>query len=73
MIKGVTETVKIEVNKQKVGFLGKLEVELVASLLGNMLSRKDVLKAVKEQLGLLRIFNTTSPLTNFEIRKYCES
>lgn len=52
MIKGVTETVKIEVNKQKVGFLGKLEVEIVASLLGNMLSGKDVLKAAK---GLTRI------------------
>ena len=45
LLKRTAETVKIEVTKQTEELLGKLLVTLVASLLGDMLARKGVLKA----------------------------
>ena len=44
MIKGVSETIKTEANKQKGGFLGMLLGTLGASLLENMLPDKGVMR-----------------------------
>ena len=47
IIKGVSETVENEVKEQKVLFLGILVATLGASLLGNMLAGKGVIRAVE--------------------------
>ena len=44
---GVRETVKIDIEKQKGGFLAMLFWTLAASMLGNMLTKKVVLRAEK--------------------------
>ena len=43
--KGITETIKNETKEQKGGFLSMLLGTLGASLLGNMLARKGIVKA----------------------------
>ena len=43
--KGVTKTIKNETKEQKVGFLSMLEGTLGASLLGNLLAGKGVVRA----------------------------
>ena len=45
LIKGVTKTIKTETKKQKGGFLSMLLGTLGASLLGNLLSGKGILRA----------------------------
>ena len=45
MLKVVTETIKNETKKQKVGFLEMLSETLGASLLGNMLAGKGILRS----------------------------
>ena len=45
LLKGVTETVKNETKEQKGGFLSMLLGTLGASLLGNLLTGKGVVKA----------------------------
>ena len=45
MLKVVTETIKNETKKQKVGFLEMLWETLGASLLGNMLAGKGILRS----------------------------
>ena len=45
LLKGVSETIKNEVKEQKGGFLSMLLGTLGASLLGNMLSGKGVIRA----------------------------
>ena len=45
MLKGVTETVKNETKEQKGGFLSMLLGTLGASLLGNLLTGKGVVRA----------------------------
>ena len=45
LIKGVTKTIKNETKKQKGGFLSMLLGTLGASLLGNLLSGKGILRA----------------------------
>ena len=45
LLKGVTETIKNETKEQKGGFLGMLLGTLGASLLGNMLAGKWIVKA----------------------------
>ena len=45
LLDGITETVKNEVNEQKSGFLSMLLGTLVASLLGNMLAGRGVIRA----------------------------
>ena len=45
LIKGVTKTIKNEIKKQKGGFLSMLLGTLGASLLGNLLTWKGVLRA----------------------------
>ena len=45
MLKGVTKTIKNEAKEQKGGFLGVLLGTLGASLLGNMLAGKEIVRA----------------------------
>ena len=45
LIKGVSQTIQQEVKKQKGGFLSMLLGTLGASLLGNMLAGKGILRA----------------------------
>ena len=45
MLKGVTKTIKNEAKEQKGGFLGVLLGILGASLLGNMLAGKEIVRA----------------------------
>ena len=53
LLDGITETVKNEVKEQKGGFLSMLLGTLGASLLGNMLAGRGVIRAEKEQLELV--------------------
>ena len=45
LLKGVTKTIKNETKEQKGGFLSKLLGTLGASLLGNLLAGKGILRA----------------------------
>ena len=45
LLKGVTKTIKNEAKEQKGGFLGVLLGTLGASLLGNMLAGKEIVRA----------------------------
>ena len=45
LLKRITKTIKNETKKQKGGFLGMLLGTLAASLLGNMLTGKGILRA----------------------------
>ena len=57
LLKGVTKTVEGETKEQKGGFLGKLLGTLGATLLGNVLTGKGILRADygnKERKGILR-------------------
>ena len=49
LLEGVTETVQIEVNEQKGGFLSMLLGTLGASLLGNLLIGKGIYRAGKDK------------------------
>ena len=80
LLKGVTKTVKFEAKEQKGGFLSMLLGTLGASLLGNLLSGKGVVRAGSENKkgkGILsagygsksEILIPPHPLTNFEIQK----
>ena len=77
LIRGVTKTIKNETKEQKGGFLlGTLR----ASLLGNLLTGKRILRAGqgnKKRKGILRAGSgrmgfliLPHPFTNFEIQKY---
>ena len=68
MIKYITKTTKNESKSEKKGFLGMLLYTLDASLLGNIIEGKGVIKDGKgviraEQIFLILLL----PLTNFEI------
>ena len=57
LLKGVTETIKNETNEQKGGLLSMLLGTLGASLLGNLLTGKGILRAGsgnKKGKGILR-------------------
>ena len=57
LLKGVTKTIKNERKEQKGGFLTMLLGTLGASLLGNSLSRKGIVRAVsgnKKGKGIVR-------------------
>ena len=57
LLKGITKTIENETKEQKGEFLGMLLSTLVASLLGNMLTGKGILRAGygnKEGKGILR-------------------
>ena len=71
LLKGVTKTIKNETKEQKRGFLSMLLGTLEASVLGNLLSGKGIVRAgeaIKK-----KPFIPPHPLTNFEIRKYYEN
>ena len=71
LLKGVTETIKNETKEQKGGFLSMLLGTLGASLLGNLLSGKGIVRAGEgiKKKSLM----PPHPLTNFEIREYYEN
>ena len=52
LLEGVSETIKNKAKEQKEGFLSMLLGTLGASLLGNMLAGKEVIKQEKELLEL---------------------
>ena len=71
LLKGVTKSIKNETKEQKGGFLGILLGALGASLLGNMLAEKGILRA---GYGFKKIFLILPhPLTKFEIQKCYEN
>ena len=57
LIDGVSQTLKYEIKKQEGGFPGILLGTLGASVLGNMLTRKGVLRAEKGVLRARRGYN----------------
>ena len=57
LIDGVSETVKLKIKRQRGVFLGLLLVTLVASMLGNTLTGKGVMRAGKARAG--RGYNNT--------------
>ena len=84
LLKGVTKTIKNETKEQEGGFLGMLLGTLGASLLGNMLAGKGIVRTGywnKKGTEMLRacygskknILIPPHPLTNFEIQKYCQN
>ena len=83
LLKGVTKTIENETTKQRGGFLSMLLGTLGASLLGNLLTGKGMMKAgegsvasrakcegAKKKLNPLLPFH---PLTNIEISEYYAS
>ena len=57
LLKGVTKTIKNETKEQKGGFLSMLIGTLGANLIGNLLTRKEILRAGsgnKKGKGILR-------------------
>ena len=71
LLKGVTKTIKKETNKQKGWFLSMLLGTLRASLLGNLLSGKWIVRAgYGKKNGILML---PHPLTNFEIKRYYQN
>ena len=79
-LKGVSETIKNETKEQKGGFLSMLLGTLGASLLGNLLTGKGIVRAgegiVRAGYGSSikkRALNPQHPPTNFEIKDYYEN
>ena len=56
LIKGVSETIKNEAKEQSDGFLGMLLGRLVASLLGNMLASKWIIRAGERTIRAVQDF-----------------
>ena len=83
MLKGVTKTIKNETKEQKGRFLSILLGTLGASLLGNLLAVKGILRAglgeKKEKEFKIWLWKTMGflmpphPLTSFEIQKYYQN
>ena len=69
LLNGVSKTIKKE-TKQKGGFSGMLLGTLGASLFGNMLAEKGIVKAFMEIKWTLML---PYPVTNFEIRRYYQN
>ena len=70
LLKGVTKTIKNEAKEQKGGFLNMLLGTLGASLLGNLLTGKGIVRAgtgrpLSSALQNNGIFNTTSSFKKF--------
>ena len=82
LLKEITKTIKYETKEQKGGFLSMLLGTLEASLLGNMLAGKGIIRADygSKGKGILRagygnktFFDSPHPLTNLEIQKYYQN
>ena len=69
LLKGVTKTIKNETNEQKGGFLSMLLGTLGASLLGNILAGKGVVKAGSGCPSL----NSSASYGNKKRKRNCES
>ena len=71
LLKGVSKTIENEIKEQRGGFLSMLLGTLGASLLGNLLTGKGIVRAgegsKKNKLNSLLPFH---PLTNIEIKEY---
>ena len=68
ILKAVTKTIKNETKEQKEGFSSMLLGTLGASLLGNLLTEKGIVRVGSgKKMGFLM---PPHPLTNFEIQKY---
>ena len=65
LIKGVSKTIKNEVNKQKGGCLRMLLGTLGASLSGNLLTDKNINRASKGKIKSGQEFNATSTLNKY--------
>ena len=77
LLKGVSKTIENEIKEQRGGFLSMLLGTLGASLLGNLLTRKGIMRAedgiVRAGEGSKKKLNSLlplHPLTNTEIREY---
>ena len=84
LLKGVTKTIKNETKEEKRGFLGMLFDTLGASLLGNMLAGKGIVRVGygnKRGKGIVRagygskkkFLIPLHPLANFEIQRYYQN
>ena len=82
LLKGVSETIKKEAKEQKGGFLSILLGILGASLIGNMLTGKGVMRAGEgtfrvgygsKKPSLIFFLIPPHPLTNFEIQMYYQN
>ena len=62
LLKGVSKTIKNETKEQKGGFLSMLLGTLGASLLGNLLSGKGIVRVGEV---IKKIFNVTSSFNKF--------
>ena len=74
LLDGISETIKNEAKEQKEGFFSMLLVALRASLLGDVLAGKGILKAgygskgkgiIRADYGFLKKLIPSHPLTNF--------
>ena len=81
-LKGVSERIENETKEQKGGFLGMLLGTLGASLLGNSLTGRGIVRAgygKKKKNSKSRLWNKSGflmssyPLTRFEIQKYYQN
>ena len=87
LLKGVTKTIKNETKEQKGGFLSMLLGTLGASLLGNLLAGKGIVKAGSGNkkgswywsyfilcfVKRMGFLMLPHPLTNFEIQRYYQN
>ena len=64
LIQGISETIKYETKKKKGGFLSMLLGTLAASILGNTLTEKEIIRAAE---------GTMRAVENFEIQKYYQN
>ena len=78
LLKGLTKTIENETKEQRGGFLSMLLGTLGASLLGNLLTGKGMMRAgkgiVRAGEGANKTLNSLlpfHPLTNIEISEYC--
>ena len=74
LLKGITKAIEKKTKEQKEGFLGMLLGTFAASLLGNMLAGKGIVRAgyVNKGQGKVRAGYSSKefyPLTNFEIQR----
>ena len=59
LIKGTSETIKNQAKEQEEGFLQMLLGTLPATILGNALPGKGLIRQVKAQLEQVKIFNAS--------------
>ena len=71
LIKGISETIENKAKEQKDGFLPMLVGKLAASMLGNALIGKGVIRGRwRSNKSRWKCLIPPYPLTNFEMQKY---